>query len=52
VDHLEVETYTWHVLPPEQRPPGELGLVESIAAELDWTRGQLLALGLEEERVA
>jgi sugar phosphate isomerase/epimerase len=48
VDHLEVETYTWEVLPEGQRPLGEQGLVEGIAAELDWTRRQLVALGLKE----
>jgi hypothetical protein len=48
VDHLEVETYTWEVLPDGQRPLGEQGLVEGVAAELDWTRRQLLALGLKE----
>ncbi|MGB3851311.1 MAG: metabolite traffic protein EboE [Tunicatimonas sp.] len=30
--HLEVETYTWEVLPPEIR----LGLAESITRELQW----------------
>jgi hypothetical protein len=35
--HLEVETYTWDVLPDHQR----LGLVESIHRELEWVRGQL-----------
>ncbi|RCW45773.1 xylose isomerase-like TIM barrel protein [Halopolyspora algeriensis] len=44
--HIEVETYTWNVLPAEQRPAG--GPVEGIAAELDWTRRHLLALGLTE----
>ena len=44
--HVEVETYTWSVL------PGAAGrdLVAGIAAELAWTRDQLLALGLEEVR--
>jgi sugar phosphate isomerase/epimerase len=48
VDHLEVETYTWDVLPAKLRPGGERTLVDGIAAELDWTRDQLLALGLRE----
>ena len=49
--HLEVETYTWDVLPETQRPPGDAvsGTVTGIAAELDWTREQLLSLGLTEE---
>ncbi len=45
-DHVEVETYTWHVLP--DRPESGADLVAGLAAELDWTRGQLLALGLVE----
>lgn len=44
--HVEVETYTWNVLPDGRLPPG--GLVEGIAAELDWTRRKLLAIGLTE----
>ncbi|MDT0424162.1 MULTISPECIES: metabolite traffic protein EboE [Streptomyces] len=43
--HVEVETYTWSVLPGAR----EDSLVEGLAAELDWMRGELLALGLEEE---
>ncbi len=35
---LEVETYTWDVLPPEQRVGG---VVASIARELDWVRSRL-----------
>jgi sugar phosphate isomerase/epimerase len=35
---LEVETYTWGVLPPEQR---QLGLVESVVRELTWVQRQL-----------
>ncbi|MFL6053423.1 MAG: metabolite traffic protein EboE [Actinoallomurus sp.] len=49
VDHLEVETYTWGVLPAELRPGGTRGLVDGIAAELAWTRDRLLDLGLREE---
>jgi hypothetical protein len=48
--HVEVETYTWSVLPAEARPGTDALLVAGIAAELAWTRGQLLALGLEEVR--
>ncbi|RCG27013.1 sugar phosphate isomerase/epimerase [Sphaerisporangium album] len=47
-DHVEVETYTWQVLPEGSRPSGDDGLVQGLAAELDWTRARLLALGLEE----
>ncbi|HKN53704.1 MAG TPA: metabolite traffic protein EboE, partial [Amycolatopsis sp.] len=45
-DHIEVETYTWQVLP--DAPADDAGLVAGLAAELDWTRRQLLELGLEE----
>jgi hypothetical protein len=43
-----VETYTWQVLPDEQRPRTDADLVEGLAKELDWTRGELLARGLKE----
>lgn len=36
---LEVETYTWDVLPAEQRAGG---VVASIARELDWVQARLL----------
>ncbi|MCK9902973.1 metabolite traffic protein EboE [Frankia sp. Cpl3] len=45
-DHLEVETYTWDVLPAGQRPTDDAGLVAGIAAELDWARRHLTAVGL------
>ena len=45
-DHVEVETYTWQVLP--DAPADDAGLVAGIAAELDWTRRELITLGLEE----
>jgi sugar phosphate isomerase/epimerase len=51
VDHLEVETYTWDVLPAEHRPGKERTLVDGIADELAWTRDRLLALGLSEVTV-
>ena len=51
-DHLDVETYTWSVLPPAQRPAGPVELAEGIAAELRFTRGELLALGLSERSPA
>ena len=47
-DHVEVETYTWQVLP--NAPQGDRGLVEGLAAELDWVRGELTGLGLTEVR--
>jgi sugar phosphate isomerase/epimerase len=51
-DHLDVETYTWSVLPPGQRPGGPAQLAEGIAAELRFTRDELLALGLSERSAA
>jgi sugar phosphate isomerase/epimerase len=41
VPHLEVETYTWSVLPPGDRPAGDDGLVAGIAAELSWVKEQI-----------
>lgn len=46
-DHIEVETYTWGVLPPELRPRDDEGLVVGIAAELRWVADRLLELGME-----
>lgn len=37
-DQLEVETYTWDVLPAEHRT---LDVAEAIARELDWVRSQI-----------
>ncbi|MCC7008143.1 MAG: metabolite traffic protein EboE [Acidobacteria bacterium] len=37
--HLEIETYTWEVLPA----PLKIDLLESIAREYDWVRGELAA---------
>lgn len=47
-DHVEVETYTWQVLPRAARPADSAGLAEGIAAELDWTRRALCRHGLAE----
>jgi sugar phosphate isomerase/epimerase len=38
--HLEVETYTWEVLP---KPYRTAGLSAAIARELDWVKAKLLA---------
>ncbi|MGY1501091.1 metabolite traffic protein EboE [Streptomyces sp. QTS52] len=43
-DHIEVETYTWSVLP---RPPADLAA--GVAAELTWARDRLTGLGLKED---
>jgi sugar phosphate isomerase/epimerase len=42
---LEVETYTWSVLPPDRRPTDDAGLVEGIARELTWARDLLVSMG-------
>ncbi|MFD5860648.1 metabolite traffic protein EboE [Streptomyces chartreusis] len=42
--HIEVETYTWSVLP---EPPADLP--GGIAAELAWARDRLTGLGLKED---
>jgi sugar phosphate isomerase/epimerase len=47
--HLEVETYTWGVL-PDGHGGDDNGLVSGLAAELAWTRDRLVALGAEEIR--
>jgi sugar phosphate isomerase/epimerase len=43
--HLEVETYTWSVMPGRENGDGDL--VEGLANELAWTRDRLVALGAE-----
>ncbi|GAB2918373.1 metabolite traffic protein EboE [Streptomyces heilongjiangensis] len=43
-DHIEVETYTWSVLP---EPPADLA--GGIAAELTWARDRMTGLGLKED---
>ena len=47
-DHLEVETYTWGVLPERSRPRTEDDLARRISGELAWTRDRLVDLGLKE----
>lgn len=44
-DHLEVESYTWSVLPAAQRPTTDAQLSRGIAAELDWAVDTLASLG-------
>lgn len=45
-DHLEVETYTWAILPEIARPVDDAGLVKGIAAEIAFARTELAALGV------
>ena len=39
--HLEVETYTWSVLPEDERPRDAASLAAGIAAELGWVEKEL-----------
>ena len=39
--HLEIETYTWSVLPEAERPKDVAGLVEGLAREFAWVKAQL-----------
>ncbi|MDZ5443898.1 metabolite traffic protein EboE [Micromonospora sp. 4G57] len=45
-DHLDVETYTWGVLPAARRPRTDPELAAGIAAELAFARDELVAVGL------
>jgi sugar phosphate isomerase/epimerase len=45
-DHVEVETYTWTVLPERHRPAGPEQLAAGIAAELHWCHEELRRCGL------
>ena len=47
---LEVETYTWNVLPLARRPTDDAGLIDGIARELAWTRDVVTALGVRPQR--
>jgi hypothetical protein len=40
--HLEVETYTWSVLPDDERPTDLADLIAGIAAELRWAKRELV----------
>jgi hypothetical protein len=44
--HLEVETYTWQVLPEALRPQDDAQLIHGLAQELHWLQGELQARGL------
>ncbi|WP_030488689.1 metabolite traffic protein EboE [Micromonospora chokoriensis] len=51
-DHLDVETYTWGVLPAARRPGTDAELAAGIAAELAFARDELVGLGLTAQRSA
>ena len=42
--HLEMETYTWEVLPPELK---NRSVVDQLAAEYEWTLKQLARFGFD-----
>jgi sugar phosphate isomerase/epimerase len=46
--HLELETYTWNVMPGDLRPDADAALVDGLARELSWLRDELQTLGLKE----
>ena len=48
--HLELETYTWEVLPKMLRPHDRDSLVQSLTRELQWLESELVELGLEPVR--
>ena len=41
--HIEMETYTWEVMPPELK---NRSVVDQLVAEYEWTLGELKARGL------
>ena len=41
---LEVETYSWSVLPDEERPEELPDLVAGIAAEMRWAKRELVGI--------
>ena len=43
--HIEVETYTWSVLPETAGGGGDTALIRGIAAELRWAAAQLFGEG-------
>lgn len=47
--HLEVETYTWHVLPEALRPADDGALQKGLVGELNWLEGEMRQRGLIEE---
>ncbi len=44
--HLEVETYTWQVLPPALRPADDAALHRGLARELAWLEAEMNEQGL------
>jgi sugar phosphate isomerase/epimerase len=46
--HVELETYTWNVMPGDLRPDADAALVDGLARELSWLTDELKTLGLKE----
>lgn len=46
-EHIEVETYTWSVLPEGKRPHDEDELIAGLAGELEWVGRTVRQAGLE-----
>ena len=46
--HVELETYTWNVMPGDLRPDADAALVDGLSRELSWLRDELQTLGLKE----
>jgi len=44
--HLEVETYTWQVLPHKLQPADDAQLLQGLAGELAWVEAELKRRGL------
>jgi sugar phosphate isomerase/epimerase len=44
--HLEVETYTWQVLPDALRPGNDAELHQGLVRELEWVEAQMQSRGL------
>ena len=50
--HLEIETYTWNVLPETLRPDSDAALHAGLAGELDWLQAEMEQRGLLVPRTA
>lgn len=47
--HLEVETYTWQVLPESLRPHDDSALIKGLAEELRWLNKEMSRRGLVQQ---
>jgi sugar phosphate isomerase/epimerase len=46
--HVELETYTWDVIPGALRPQSDAALVDGLVSELSWLTRQLADFGLKQ----